>query len=423
MKEAPFSKKNSRRFLAVANCWLLISAIMFVSCSKSDEPLPLAEEIDNDGIEYTFIDPSDTLNVTICEAEDIASAFMDDLVETDNTLKAAGMRYSTRKATIIPDDNNEPAMYVVNLYPEGWCIVSATKKTQSVLAFSDEGKFDVKELNAESGLFDWIDENVEIVQLARKDTNCGAWINSISSNKVVRKNAIFTQKMRKIGPLLNTSWGQQVPYNNKIPKRCFIDNYSGVNVNAYAGCVTIAATQVAKYYGYSTYKSYNWNLMKDKYETTSNYIPINYTNNEANAVATLVADIAYILNADYGCNSTGAVTKNIINVFKKFGYKNSGVYQELSDENAIPLVKSELENGHPVIMRGSSNANVLGGHCWVCDGYRYSTHSKEHRPFFHMNWGWNGSPEGWYNIDYTYVESSRLLYPYNKAYITGIRVE
>ena len=391
---------------------------MFVSCSKSDEPLPLAEEIDNDGIEYTFIDPSDTLNVTICEAEDIASAFMDDLVETDNTLKAAGMRYSTRKATIIPDDNNEPAMYVVNLYPEGWCIVSATKKTQSVLAFSDEGKFDVKELNAESGLFDWIDENVEIIQAMREDENCGIWVDTSIKSTVVRKNAILAKKMRTFGPLLKTTWGQGIPYNSQIPMYCGVNVY-GDEVRAVAGCVTIAAAQVAKYYHYSN--RYNWDNMLDKYQyETSNNKNVNYTNKEKNAVAKLVADIANILNADYGCNGTGAITQNIINVYKNFGYSNAGVYQKLSDEDAIPLMKSEIESGYPIIMRGGIAENA-GGHCWVCDGYRYSTHSKGQRPFFHMNWGWNGISEGWYLL----APTSMTNYPftYDKAYIMNIRAK
>ena len=460
MKEAPFSKKTSRRFLTVANCWLLISAIMFVSCSKSDEPLPLAEEIDNDEIEYTFIDPSDTLNVTICEAEDIASAFIDDLVETDNTLKAAGMRYSTRKATIIPDDNNEPAMYIVNLYPEGWCIVSATKKTQSVLAFNDEGKFDVKDL--QDGVVDWLCEKIYEIQEIRSDT---AYVipngtklswnrnkNYAGRTKLYAATPDHTEicisTIEQYGPLLKTEWDQCHPFNYNVQLEC---NYDVINNNYYhnkapIGCVATALIQVLKYWEYPTNK-YNWRIMQNYYNGKDYSITASQKE-----VAKLAINVADLLNMDYSCDGSAAKIGDIPNILiKQFNYSSGGTLKELSDNNATKIVSEEIKNNRPVIIGACSEKNrqkrflrkskisYSGCHAFVCDGFKQNltkmvggNRDGEYLviKFFHINWGWGclrkNHSNGWFMIDYLNPEKEGgddTNYQYKKQYLYNIKAK
>ena len=124
----------SRKFFYEANGLALSAAVLlFFSCNNE---IPINNELEtNDAIveEYSFINPDDTLNISLCEAEDIAALFMDKLGETDDTFKSKGLRYSSRKTTVIPDDNHEPALYAINLDPDGFCIVAATKKTETIL--------------------------------------------------------------------------------------------------------------------------------------------------------------------------------------------------------------------------------------------------------------------------------------------------
>ena len=454
MRKTPFSKKTSRRFLAVANCWLLISAIMFVSCSKSDEPLPLAEEIDNDEIEYAFIDPSDTLNVTICEAEDIASAFMDDLVETDNTLKAAGMRYSTRKATIIPDENNEPAMYVVNLYPEGWCIVSATKKTQSVLAFNDEGKFDVKDL--QDGVVDWLCEKIYEIQEIRSDT---AYVipngtklswnrnkNYAGRTKLYAATPDHTEicisTIEQYGPLLKTKWDQFFPYNYYVNQTCSNLPYI-YGKKAPAGCVATALCQVLKYYAFPK-NSYDWNLMLNEY-------PFNTTLTlNADATAKLFKDVDNWLAMDYSCEGSGSSIEKIPQILnEKFKYASGGECNSLSDDKAEKAIAENIKQESPIIIGACSEKSTKkrflrksktyysSCHAFICDGFKQNltkmvggNRDGEYIviKFFHINWGWHyyNDYDGWYMISYLNPEKEGGIdenFQYKKRYVYGIKAQ
>ena len=52
------------------------------------------------------------------------------------------------------------------------------------------------------------------------------------------------------------------------------------------------------------------------------------------------------------------------------------------------ILKEELENGKPVIYVGFSDEYGNGGHAWNIDGYDGD--------YFHNNWGWGGSQNGYY---------------------------
>lgn len=52
----------------------------------------------------------------------------------------------------------------------------------------------------------------------------------------------------------------------------------------------------------------------------------------------------------------------------------------------------------PVILSGW-NSGGGSGHTWVCDGYfmTYNCTNGWSAPMFHMNWGWEGSFDGFYS--------------------------
>jgi hypothetical protein len=59
-----------------------------------------------------------------------------------------------------------------------------------------------------------------------------------------------------------------------------------------------------------------------------------------------------------------------------------------SNEEWTATLKDELDQGRPVIYRGTG---TNGGHGWVCDGY-------DPDELFHMNWGWGGSFNGYFEL-------------------------
>ena len=314
MFKKDFKQSFSRIYFATVSCWLLISAIIFFSCSNEEESSPIEEDDTSDEVEYVFIDSNDTLNISICEAEDIASAFMDGIAEYDNTQKASGIRHSMRKSSIVPDDNNEPVMYVVNFNPEGWCIVSATKKTQSILAYSDEGKFDLNELN--DGVYDWMCDKMEIIKYIRNFDKDGAMSPAIIrpqdniddrerySNDNISTPVVAKPRVVKVcGPLLKTTWGQNFPYNYYCPDGgCSGNNQEG---HKKTGCVAIAAAQIVRYWETAT-TNYLWSDMPQNTDVSLKNLEGTYKKtsikkyNGILSMAKLIHDIGVAVDMEYG---------------------------------------------------------------------------------------------------------------------------
>lgn len=64
----------------------------------------------------------------------------------------------------IRDTNGEVAMYVINFADDaGFVVVSATKKYEPILAFSDKGNFNVNDENMPDGVKQWKIDVVDVI--------------------------------------------------------------------------------------------------------------------------------------------------------------------------------------------------------------------------------------------------------------------
>ena len=152
---------------------------------------------------------------------------------------------------------------------------------------------------------------------------------------------------QELNPLIETQWGQGEPYNMYSPK----DSLSGRNV--LAGCGPIAMAQVIRYLQQPAISpsgdKYQWALMAQQ--------PSNQQ--EASAIAKLVADCGVNAFTSYGKERSGTKTINIVNALKKcFGY-NPYIFivkrdQYPGDEGRRlwrRLIMNELQANRPVIVR------------------------------------------------------------------------
>jgi hypothetical protein len=77
-----------------------------------------------------------------------------------------------------------------------------------------------------------------------------------------------------------------------------------------------------------------------------------------------------------------------------FGYDQSSIQYSLdtlvTDSMWLAIIENELNNGRVVQYRGADQFNGAA-HIWVCDGYDASD-------FLHMNWGWGGQDNGFYQV-------------------------
>lgn len=391
---------------------------------------------------------------------------------------------SKRISNVIPvfdDSGRTPLFYVVNFANNnGYVIISGTKKTAPILAYSERGNFEniqeqmgiwLEELKCNLALmasdstksFDWgwlkfCDLSVkhnstrsfdnkelwkeEIIREYKGKSsyailNNGEEYSSVfttlaalnyympyydkSSSSEIQEMIeesdrlgfsehdilcqVFTRKKNfTFGPLLNTQWHQEKPYNGAI---------DGV-----LGCTTIAAGQFMNYYRLPS--SMNWGKISQIGSSEQQ---------------NFLKQVGEKIGIDYSSSERGAMCSDVFNALKEYGYDI-----DVTDE----LSKTGISKGQkPVICLGYTS-QVLGfgiehGHAWVIDGensgyeeiivdiyaplkQQYVSHEVlpdenpyiciNHHPsylnsfcFYHMNWG--GS-ESWNTAgDYTWSGTHR----------------
>lgn len=201
-------------------------------------------------------------------------------------------------------------------------------------------------------------------------------------------------KKNIVGPLLETEWHQNYPFNIKCPNQSL------------AGCVAIAMAQIMRFHEHP--KTYNWNNMPNKTATSD--------------TQQLIYDIGLAVDMNYNPDGSSSNINKAKDAFiNRFQY--SAVIKDFNPEETLNEI---MIHNRPIYMRGEDK-NSKTGHAWVCDGSDKSdyetlyfieylqggSYSSPGYPssdipgicgygtyYFHMNWGWlNGSYNGWYKYD------------------------
>lgn len=233
-----------------------------------------------------------------------------------------------------------------------------------------------------------------------------------------------------VAPLLTCKWDQGYPYNYYCP-----EDAGGPGGRVYAGCVATAMSQVMYYWRYPvqgtgshSYYCYpygtqtaNYGATTYQWESMTNSIP--YYHPEA--IAELQYHCGVGVEMMYGPDGSGAYSHDVPPVLEDyFGYSSDCYFtqkEDHSNQEWISLLKDNLDNAWPMYYSGYSNS---GGHAFVCDGYQDD--------YFHFNFGWSGSSDGYYSllnvggfssgqgaVMYTYPESNYPVYCSGDHTITG----
>ena len=229
-----------------------------------------------------------------------------------------------------------------------------------------------------------------------------------------------------VAPLLQTTWSQREPYNNLCPKTSSGSAYP-------SGCVATALSQIMKYHAYPTtgigekqysFKpadgvgellyanfgatTYEWDKMLD------NYVSGSYSDEEANAVATIMLHCGVSVEMNYTISGSGAYSSEACNgLVKFFGYNaNIGiVYRDYySLEQWMDMIYAELNKQRPIYYSGSDSSR--GGHAFVIDGY-------DATGLVHVNWGW-GSDGGNGYFDITLLNPSGYQFSVGQNMLLGL---
>jgi hypothetical protein len=328
-------------------------------------------------------------------------------------------------------NKNDTLFYIIEFSPEGFIILSADDICFPVLAFSSEGKYISNYPPAFSEMLKCrmkeIKESKKIISTSNIEIK-NLWLRySVDENLFSKKGSIKT-----IGPLLNTTWSQNYPYN----KFCPPTNTLGSGGRTYAGCVAVALAQLIKYYnwpingkGYYEYDHFIYGKISANFGSTTydwgNMIStINENSAEINidAIAKLIFHCGVSVSMNYSPVNSYAETTDVksalINFFR-YSEESKIIMKKLdnqivySDSQWVELIKSELLNMRPLIYRGN-NSEGYQGHAFVVDGFNDG--------YFHINWGWGGNFNGYFLLT-ALTPTNTFDFSYDNIAIINIKPE
>ncbi len=212
--------------------------------------------------------------------------------------------------------------------------------------------------------------------------------------------------------MLTSSWTQNAPYNLLCPR-----DPSNGNSESYAGCPAVAMGQILNYlrttqgtrfsdsddYAHR-YGGRNYNIDDDWESLLFPSFPmLNELLDSVDAVFQRGEELPDMLAAAvvFACgtactqvySSQGSGTFRVdqaFDAYQRFGFTECQLFREATDEMYATLI-SNLQAGYPAHL-AVENPEGTVGHNVVVDGYRESDGK------FHINFGYGGSLDDWYNI-------------------------
>ncbi|MEO8760232.1 MAG: thiol protease/hemagglutinin PrtT [Bacteroidia bacterium] len=324
---------------------------------------------------------------------------------------AIALQSSTLAYTQLAADGSA-VYYVYNINGnDGFVIVSAEDATKPVLGYSTESHFSTP--TAETNINFWLNNyaasiaNVKAKGIVANAKTVKQWAtylnNTQQSNRTQSSGNGVLIGTPVVGPLMKTIWNQNPVYNSLCP---------GGSVT---GCVATTMAQIMKYWSYPAHgtgsSSYTQNPNPNGYSVqsanygTSTYNWANMPLNSANTdIATLMYECGVSVHMNYAPSGSGAqvlqADAGIGNACAQRSYTTYFSYDPTTiqgikkynydDATWLGLIENDLNIGRVVQYVGYDPAE--GGHTWVCDGY-------DSNDYLHMNWGWGGSDNGYFQTD------------------------
>lgn len=300
-------------------------------------------------------------------------------------MRAPATSALTLTRSIAAPGSQTPALYLFAA-DRTMMIVSADDATDALLGYCDEAAGELP-----SQMQAWLEGYAAQIEYAAAHPAKGLLLDSpaATSSRADRE---------PITPMISTIWNQSAPFNNLCPM------VGGKR--AVTGCVATAGAQVLKYFDYPqrgtgtvsyndngtnrtlnlSGKDFDWANMIDNYNNS-------YTATQASAVAYLMQACGYVSSMNYTATASGTQSEYFLSGAKKYLGINSAATFLNRDYYGIAqwesLIYENLKNVGPVYYDGVTDESE--GHAFVCDGYSSDG-------YFHFNWGWGGSYDGYFRL-------------------------
>lgn len=362
-----------------------------------------------------------------------------------NTAKSLGQKFvqssfeNNRNADLnlyytVTSDRGDACVYVFNVGTTGFVIVAASDNVRPILGYSQNGNFDAT--NPHNGAMYMLETYKNSITYAMEE-NIAATPEIAAEWESLKTFGRLPKKNRgKVGPLVQTKWNQNSPYNLFSPQLPANANPAHISAapggRCYAGCVATAMGQLMKYwnhpiqgegqYGYNcvgygpTYYQYGYQYANFG-ETTYQWdlMPRSLGNNasqeEIEAVATLLYHCAVATNMTFdwdGSGTTSEIVPGAMASYFDYDYCVRKTRSSYTLDAWISMLKAEFDLGRPVYYSGQSDS---GGHAFVADGY-------DENDLISFNFGWGGSQDNYYAVDaIDYHNGAAAIFNYVPSYV------
>lgn len=293
---------------------------------------------------------------------------------------------------------------------KGFTIVSGDDVMPKIVGYSDQGSFSEENMpeNVKSFLRAY---EQTLDKVAEGDGKALQIVDELKARRA-QSTDVYT-----VGDILlgNIKWHQTKPFNLLCPT---YKNEYGYDDNWPAGCTATSIAQIMMYHkwpkeltvdipDYTTIQfdtkyswegvkiepeghPYDWDNMLENY--FHNEVGPLYTDEQALAVARLMNDAGRALKTEYGYTSYANSIAPFSALTEYFDYDPDLIQiilrETVSLSQWIDILKKDINERRPIYYVGQSDG---GGHAFVCDGY-------DSNDYFHINWGWGGYFNGFFDI-------------------------
>ena len=316
------------------------------------------------------------------------------------------------------------------------CSLSVTAKPIQPIIF-DDPNFDIHSTDLSAEQRSFFDSYIHAMEQMAKGEDAGKFF-------IIEE--VNMADTTVVAPLLGAiNYNQGTPYNNKCP---WMNGGRAVT-----GCVATAMAQVMRYWQYpangtgtftytgGTGGARTVNLEDMPFDWTNmlpTYDGVSYTQQQADAVATLMLACGAALNMNYDVDGSSSNTEKVNKLLRNnFGYNKAAAYsttlgaanpEEVMYYWGEDAVRPDLEAGRPLIFAGYP-AQGQTGHCFVIDGYKVENNMY----YYHVNWGWGGHGNSWCLLNYLHYGSDNYsghglsmvynIYPNGSQDIESVEVD
>lgn len=303
---------------------------------------------------------------------------------------------------------DEPLFYVFN--GDNAYVMVAEDESLPILAYATGHTFDSEHVAPAQKM--WMDSYRRQIAAAKGN-----------ADRSLRQAQQTTGMSRGVEPLLDSRWNQGIPYNYFCPK-----DDKGQNGRCVTGCVATAMAQLMYYFRWPESGTGSYSYTHEKYgELSARFDSAHYDYgkmcdmpSQINAAASLLCHHCGVaVDMVYGPGSSGMYNHKAayaLRTYFRYSPETKYIFRDSNGMahdslNAVPypldwdsVIIAHLERNIPLYYAGWSKP-WTDGHGFICDGYRMDSTGN---CWFHFNFGWGGSSDGYFLTASLYPGSSNF---------------